>query len=144
MSGQDIEPLQAMFPDASADALRAVLALTGGDLNAATNFLLSNDLEEVEAEVVAGGGGGGGAAQGGGAEGTEEDEEDGGDDGTLNEEDDEDEDEDDDEHLTRRDTKRLKTVQLGFGRVASETRFGLGWLTLCRYAGRADPTREAR
>lgn len=39
-----------MFPDASADALTAVLELSGGDVNAATDYLLSNEgaLEEVE------------------------------------------------------------------------------------------------
>ena len=45
-----MEQLQAMFPDASADALTAVLELSGGDVNAATDYLLSNEgaLEEVE------------------------------------------------------------------------------------------------
>ena len=50
MSG--VEQLQAMFPDAAAEALEAVLAMLGGDVAAATNFLLGEE----------GGGGGGGAA----------------------------------------------------------------------------------
>ena len=49
MSG--VEQLQAMFPDAAAEALEAVLSMLGGDVAAATNFLLGEE-----------GGGGGGAA----------------------------------------------------------------------------------
>ena len=51
-----IEQLQQMFPDASADALTAILDLSGGDVNAATDYLLSNEgaLEEVENGILGG------------------------------------------------------------------------------------------
>ena len=41
MSG--VEQLQAMFPDAAAEALEAVLSMLGGDVAAATNFLLGEE-----------------------------------------------------------------------------------------------------
>ena len=43
--------LQAMFPAVPEDTLRAVLEMHGDDVQAATNFLLSNDLQEVNANM---------------------------------------------------------------------------------------------
>ena len=46
------EELQAIFPNASSETLEAVLALSGGDVNVATNYLLEGgDIQEVEAAV---------------------------------------------------------------------------------------------
>lgn len=45
-----METLRIMFPDAAEDALTAVLEMNGGDLSAATNFLLSND-DDIEASA---------------------------------------------------------------------------------------------
>ena len=55
MSADDIQQLQAIFPDASAEALAAVLELSG-DVAVATDYLLSNEgaLEEVENGLRAG------------------------------------------------------------------------------------------
>lgn len=46
-----MEALQAIFPNANSEALRAVLAVTDGDVSAATNFVISAGLNEVEASL---------------------------------------------------------------------------------------------
>jgi hypothetical protein len=46
-----VQALLAIFPNANREALRAVLAVTGGDVNAATNFVISAGLDEVEANL---------------------------------------------------------------------------------------------
>ena len=70
MSADDIQQLQAIFPDASAEALAAVLELSG-DVAVATDYLLSNEgaLEEVENGLRAGQGDGAAAVGGGGGVG---------------------------------------------------------------------------
>jgi hypothetical protein len=46
-----MDALRVIFPNASNEALEAVLAATDGDVNAATNFVISAGLNEVEASL---------------------------------------------------------------------------------------------
>lgn len=88
-----MEALAAIFPAASAAALAAVLQLHGGDVSLASEFLLSNDLAEIEGSL------GllplpptGGLPAGGGAPAEEDDDED-----EVDDDEDDGEDGDDDE-----------------------------------------------
>ena len=118
MAEEGVETLRAMFPDASTEALQAILEVANGDVSVATNFLLSDDAE------AAGGGGsaapGGQAAGEGADDGEGEDDDDGEGEGDGEGEADEDaeaagtddeDDAEDEEEMAGRAAKRLKTVE---------------------------------